>query len=453
MAERAATADHRGFGDAMVEGARRATRAADHGVGAAQRRLAAVPHQVALLPRKRPCRTGSVERRRRRCDLRQQRRPDRLLDHRQCLRPRGEDARHASCCRRLSRRHHAGGGDGRSGESRLRGERGGPAAGGRRRSGCGVPHQFGAPAAARHPLRRRFDSARAASRCPARPAEDPPRPVGARMILVALGANLPSQEGAPRETLRRAVAMMPSRGLVVIRKSRIFLTEPVPRSHQPWYANQVVVVDTTLPPEGVLSALLEIEQRFGRERGERDAARSLDLDLIAYGDVQRDSGALVLPHPRMHERAFVLAPLVDVAPEWRHPRLGETATILLARTDRAHVRAMRETPLLMGVVNVTPDSFSDGGRFDTADRAIEHARLLIEQGADILDIGGESTRPGSDPVSLEEEQARVLPVLRAIAGEAAARGRLVSIDTRHASTMAKAIEAGATMINDVTALA
>jgi dihydropteroate synthase/2-amino-4-hydroxy-6-hydroxymethyldihydropteridine diphosphokinase len=273
------------------------------------------------------------------------------------------------------------------------------------------------------------------------------------MILVALGANLPSQEGAPRETLRRAVAMMPSRGLVVIRKSRIFLTEPVPRSHQPWYANQVVVVDTTLPPEGVLAALLEIEQRFGRERGERDAARSLDLDLIAYGDVQRDSGALVLPHPRMHERAFVLAPLVDVAPEWRHPRLGETATILLARTDRAHVRAMRETPLLMGVVNVTPDSFSDGGRFDTADRAIEHARLLIEQGADILDIGGESTRPGSDPVSLEEEQARVLPVLRAIAGEAAARGRLVSIDTRHASTMAKAIEAGATMINDVTALA
>jgi dihydropteroate synthase len=107
----------------------------------------------------------------------------------------------------------------------------------------------------------------------------------------------------------------------------------------------------------------------------------------------------------------------------------------------------------MGVVNITPDSFSDGGHFQSAEAAIAHARRLIEEGADILDIGGESTRPGADPVEPEQELARILPVIQAVAAEARARNRLVSVDTRHARTMAKVLEAGATMINDITALA
>lgn len=102
----------------------------------------------------------------------------------------------------------------------------------------------------------------------------------------------------------------------------------------------------------------------------------------------------------------------------------------------------------MGVVNVTPDSFSDGGMFFDADKAIEHGRQLIEEGADILDIGGESTRPGAKPVSEDEEIRRVIPVIEALAGKGAA----LSIDTRHAATMEAALKAGADMINDVTAL-
>lgn len=103
-------------------------------------------------------------------------------------------------------------------------------------------------------------------------------------------------------------------------------------------------------------------------------------------------------------------------------------------------------PLVMGVVNVTPDSFSDGGRFWGAQEAITHARRLAAEGADILDIGGESTRPGAEPVSEDEELRRILPVLRAL------QDVPVSVDTRRARVMREALQAGASMINDVDAL-
>jgi dihydropteroate synthase len=105
-------------------------------------------------------------------------------------------------------------------------------------------------------------------------------------------------------------------------------------------------------------------------------------------------------------------------------------------------------PLIMGVVNVTPDSFSDGGDFETAEAAIAQGIRLAEQGADIVDIGGESTRPGALGISAEEEIARVLPAVKALAE----RGIVVSIDTRHAAVMTAAVAAGARIINDVTAL-
>ena len=107
-----------------------------------------------------------------------------------------------------------------------------------------------------------------------------------------------------------------------------------------------------------------------------------------------------------------------------------------------------DRPRLMGVVNVTPDSFSDGGHFLDPEVAVRHGLALMEDGADILDVDGESTRPGAAPVSLDDEIARVVPV---IAGLAEA-GALVSIDTRHAEVMRRAIAAGARIVNDITAL-
>jgi dihydropteroate synthase len=104
----------------------------------------------------------------------------------------------------------------------------------------------------------------------------------------------------------------------------------------------------------------------------------------------------------------------------------------------------------MGVLNVTPDSFSDGGRFFAPERAVAQALQMLDEGADLLDIGGESTRPNADAISVEEEQERVLPVVAAIL--AARPGAVVSIDTFHASTAEAAVAAGAEIVNDVSGL-
>jgi len=108
-----------------------------------------------------------------------------------------------------------------------------------------------------------------------------------------------------------------------------------------------------------------------------------------------------------------------------------------------------DVPKIMGIVNVTPDSFSDGGRLGTSEAAIGHALALVSQGAHMLDIGGESTRPGSEPVPLQEELDRVIPVIE---GLAARSDVPISIDTRHAAVMREAVAAGASFINDVSAL-
>jgi dihydropteroate synthase len=107
-----------------------------------------------------------------------------------------------------------------------------------------------------------------------------------------------------------------------------------------------------------------------------------------------------------------------------------------------------ERAKIMGVVNVTPDSFSDGGEFLDAERAIAHGRELAEEGADVLDVGGESTRPGAEAVDADEELRRVMPVVEALAGD----GLAVSIDTSKVAVAEAALDAGATMVNDVTAL-
>ena len=105
-------------------------------------------------------------------------------------------------------------------------------------------------------------------------------------------------------------------------------------------------------------------------------------------------------------------------------------------------------PLILGIVNVTPDSFSDGGDTPDTERAIRRGTLLVKEGADILDIGGESTRPGAKPISTDTEMARVIPVIEALAS----KGFCVSVDTRKAQVMKAAIQAGANIVNDVTAL-
>ena len=126
-----------------------------------------------------------------------------------------------------------------------------------------------------------------------------------------------------------------------MRRSRWYMSQPVPPSDQPWYVNGVVAVETALAPPALLEALLAVEAGFGRRRSAPNAARTLDLDLLDYDGTQCVSERLVLPHPRLHERRFVLAPLAEIAPQWRHPRSGKTAAELLAACRRSSSRFMR----------------------------------------------------------------------------------------------------------------
>ncbi|HKT16502.1 MAG TPA: 2-amino-4-hydroxy-6-hydroxymethyldihydropteridine diphosphokinase [Stellaceae bacterium] len=151
------------------------------------------------------------------------------------------------------------------------------------------------------------------------------------MILLGLGANLPSTAGPPLATLEAALARLQSAGVEPAALSHWYRTAPVPASDQPWFINAVARVETRLDPPALLAVLQEIERGFGRRRTTPNDARTLDLDILDYdGQILRTAG-LILPHPRLHQRAFVLLPLKDVASDWRHPVLGESVSMLIAR--------------------------------------------------------------------------------------------------------------------------
>jgi 2-amino-4-hydroxy-6-hydroxymethyldihydropteridine diphosphokinase len=152
------------------------------------------------------------------------------------------------------------------------------------------------------------------------------------VILVAIGANLPGLNGEPPiGTCRAAVAALDSLpGLRVRGLSRWYRTAPMPPSGQPDYVNGVAHLSGTIEPATLLAALQALEARAGRRRGAANAARTLDLDIIAMGDLVRDAPDPILPHPRAHERRFVLMPLADVAPGWVHPVLARTVEALIA---------------------------------------------------------------------------------------------------------------------------
>jgi 2-amino-4-hydroxy-6-hydroxymethyldihydropteridine diphosphokinase len=156
------------------------------------------------------------------------------------------------------------------------------------------------------------------------------------MILVGIGSNLASaQSCTPRATVAAALAALPAVGVGVAAQSSWYLSAPVPPSPQPWFVNGVAALRTALEPVELLARLLAVEGRFGRVRGERNAARILDLDLLDYDGRIIDSDSLILPHPRLHLRAFVLVPLAELAPDWRHPRLQRSADELLAALPNA----------------------------------------------------------------------------------------------------------------------
>ena len=150
-------------------------------------------------------------------------------------------------------------------------------------------------------------------------------------LFIGLGANLtPDGYASPREGCVAAVSALADEGVHLSALSHWYESAPVPISDQPWYLNAVAEATTKLDAASTLAALHHIEQRFGRVRIERNAARVLDLDLLDFAGMVSNASNLALPHPRLHERAFVLLPLGELCPHWVHPVSGIAIQDLIA---------------------------------------------------------------------------------------------------------------------------
>lgn len=167
-------------------------------------------------------------------------------------------------------------------------------------------------------------------------------------LLLGAGANVAGPWGGPGETLARAFRELARAGVTIVRASNTYRTKPVGDTPQPRYLNAVVMAKSSIAPGTLLRLLKQIERRAGRRTARAMASRPLDLDILDYGGRRighparrRERGRLILPHPEMHVRAFVLVPLLEVAPAWRHPPSGRTVKALLAQLSpaaRADVR-------------------------------------------------------------------------------------------------------------------
>jgi 2-amino-4-hydroxy-6-hydroxymethyldihydropteridine diphosphokinase len=152
-------------------------------------------------------------------------------------------------------------------------------------------------------------------------------------VLIALGSSLAGRFGSREALLEAALDDFPPAGLKLMTRSSWWRSASWPDPGKPDYLNGLALVETALSPRETLAALRRIEVAFGRRRDGENAPRTLDLDLIAHGRVVLEGAELTLPHPRAHERLFVMGPLAEIAPGWRHPVLGETAETLAAKAS------------------------------------------------------------------------------------------------------------------------
>ena len=286
------------------------------------------------------------------------------------------------------------------------------------------------------------------------------------MIFIGLGSNL----GDRKKFLRRAFdeicrcengksPLLTNVKVSSIYESEAMLPENAPDSWNQTYFNMVLAGESSLQPLELMARLQQIEKKIGRTISDRWAPREIDLDILGWDSLLFNHEDLKIPHPGLTERPFAIMPLLELAPTWIYPGpgafQGQFVAALSMRWNQMATGTRRLddsvlTPVLMGVLNITPDSFSDGGLYFDTKKAVDHALKLVSEGARIIDIGAESTRPGASVVSEEEEWVRLKPVIEILAPELRKLRVPLSVDTRHPMIAKRAIEAGARLINDVT---
>lgn len=298
------------------------------------------------------------------------------------------------------------------------------------------------------------------------------------MVVLGLGTNL----GDRMAVLRKAVTRLQKTGILAdtarvspVYESDALLPQGAPADWNRPFLNTALAAETRLEPEELLRRIKALETELGRTPSERWAPREIDIDILAWDDRalrlslsagdRRVEPTLEIPHAGLCERPFALWPLCDLAPDWRYPVTGGTVQARgktareLAQELRVRGASLPATkrskqfalgPEWVGVLNLTPDSFSDGGQWFKPSNAVAQAETLVRAGATVLDLGAESTRPGAERIASDTEWRRLEPCLSTLL-ERKLHCR-ISVDTRHAETARRALAYGVDWINDVTGL-
>ncbi|XP_022150688.1 folate synthesis bifunctional protein, mitochondrial-like isoform X2 [Momordica charantia] len=292
-------------------------------------------------------------------------------------------------------------------------------------------------------------------------------------VVIALGSNV----GDRLYNFNEALKLMKREGIHITRHACLYETAPAYVTDQPQFLNSAVRAFTKLGPHELLSTVKRIEKELGRTAGIRYGPRPIDLDILLYGRYRVHSDVLTVPHERIWERPFVLAPLIDllgsdvdtdVVSGWHslapdHGGLFESWEKLGGESLIGKEGMRRVLPIgnslwdwscktsIMGILNLTPDSFSDGGKFQSVEAAVSQVRSMVSDGADMIDIGAQSTRPMAPRISVEEELDRLVPVLEAVTGMPEMSGKLISVDTFYSEVALEAVKKGAHIVNDVSA--
>lgn len=277
-------------------------------------------------------------------------------------------------------------------------------------------------------------------------------------IILGIGSNLGDRAAYIAHAINLLSKILSEIRISSIYESEALMPEGAPISWNIPFLNLAISAKTELSPASLLKKIKQIEKKVGRKKSyKRWSPREIDIDILAFGKKNITTKDLTIPHKNLLERAFFLLPMQDIAPDWKYPvrgkNHGKTIRTLVKScldkldTKRTEIYLPKKTKIV-GILNITPDSFSDGNLFMTPEKAIKMAKTLKKDGADIIDIGAESTRPGAKNIGQKEEWRRLNKILKILT-----KNNFISVDTRHQKTADSALKLGVLWINDVSGFA